>query len=46
MGLENISLERSGEIAIVTIDHPPGNVLSLSVLSDLVNLFSEIDGAR
>jgi 3-hydroxyacyl-CoA dehydrogenase len=45
---EFVSLTRHGEIAIVTVDNPPVNALSLPVRSEVLNCFEEVqkDGAR
>ncbi len=37
-----VRLERLGDVALVRLDHPPANVLSLAVLAELAGTFAEL----
>lgn len=41
-----VSVAIHGEVAVVTIDHPPVNALTRSVRQDLLNAFTSISGER
>ncbi|MBI5301848.1 MAG: enoyl-CoA hydratase/isomerase family protein [Chloroflexi bacterium] len=42
MEFEYIQYEKSDGIATIVLDHPPGNTLSLTMMPDLTNVFSDI----
>lgn len=43
MDFENLQLETSEGITTIVIDRPPGNTLSLAMLSNLTTVFSELE---
>jgi enoyl-CoA hydratase/carnithine racemase len=46
MGLDNIIVEKSGHVAIVTINHPPANAVNLATLLDMQAALNDVENDR